>query len=128
MAGDVSPSLGSGLSLRLGQSPDRLGGDQRSRADFQRIDLTGLDELVDCAPADAERLGRAVNRVCEFIHCRLRWSAAMRRATGSFAAKRRQFQRHADAPEIRRSRLFPGNWSRLDTAQLRGFSVIQASV
>ena len=76
-------------------------------------------------PADAERLRRAVNRVCEFIHCRLRWSAAMRRATGSFAANRQQFQRHAGALGIHRSWLFPGNSPNPETTQMRGSPVIQ---
>ena len=49
----------------------------------------------------------------------------MRRATGSFAAKRRQFQRHADALGIRHSWLFPGNYPNPETTQMRGSPVIQ---
>ena len=126
MVGDVSPSVGSVLSLTLGQPSDRRRGDQRPRSDLEGIDLSGLDELVDRAATDAERLRCAVNRVCEFIHCRLRWSAAMRRAAGAFAANRRQFQRHADALGIRRSWLFPGNYPNPETTQMRGFPVIEA--
>src|SRR3546814_10066470 len=70
MVGDVSPSGRTGLSLSLGQPSDRRGGDQRARPDLEGIDLSGLDELVDRAAADAERLGRPVNRVCDFFHCR----------------------------------------------------------
>src|SRR3546814_4872444 len=83
MVGDESPSVGSGLSLSLGQPSYRRGRDQRPRSDLEGIDLSGLDELVDRAATHAERLRCAVNRVCEFIHCSLRWSAAMRRATRS---------------------------------------------
>src|SRR3546814_10510689 len=61
MVGDESPSVGSGLSLSLGQPSYRRGRDRRPRSDLEGIDLFGLDELVDRAATHAERLqiGRA---------------------------------------------------------------------
>lgn len=59
--------------MHLGKPSNRFGRYQRPRSDFERVDLTGLDEFVDGAAADTERSGGPVYRVCDLIHGRLRW-------------------------------------------------------
>ncbi len=46
--------------MHLGEPGNRFGRDQRPRSDFERVDLTGLDEFVDGAAADTERSGRPI--------------------------------------------------------------------